>query len=177
MPVTAHLPSVDHQAAFMAMLADFDQSDPANGEFYAPAREDFPAYVQSLRDEERGVGLREGWVPCTHRWLVDADGAVVGVTRLRHRIDTPFLWESAGHIGYDVAPSHRGKGHGHQTLRIGLSVARSIGLQRVLLLTGEGNAASRSVIERQGGKLESVAFSEFWGEQLCRYWVEVPSQG
>lgn len=160
----------------MAMIDDFDRLDPVNGEFYEPARLNFAAYVQGLRDEECGVGLREGWVPCSQRWLVDGRGAVVGVTRVRHRIDTPFLWEYAGHIGYDVAPSHRGRGHGHDALQIGLAVARSIDLQRVLILTGEGNRASRRVIERQGGQLEAVAFSEFWGEQLCRYWVNVLGQ-
>lgn len=177
MLAVALAPSVDYQDAFLAMLADFDAHDPRNAEFYAPARSDFPAYVQSLLDEERGLNLREGWVPCTHRWLVTPNGAIAGVTRLRHNIGTPFLSESAGHVGYDVAPSHRGLGHGHAALRAALAEARAIGLQRVLLLAGADNAASRAVIERQGGTLESIAYSKFWGEQLCRYWLDVPQQG
>lgn len=62
-------------------------------------------------------------------------------------------------------------------LRAALAEAKAIGLQRVLLLTGANNAPSRSVIERQGGVLESIAFSAFWDEQLCRYWVNVPQRG
>jgi predicted acetyltransferase len=177
MPAVALMPSVEYQHAFLAMLADFDAHDTHNAEFYAPAKSDFRAYVQSLLDEERGLSLREGRVPCTHRWLVTARGAVVGVTRLRHNISTPFLSESAGHIGYDVAPSYRGRGYGHAALRVALGEAGAIGLQRALLFAGANNAPCRSMTERQGGVLESIAFSEFWGEQLCRYWINVPQQG
>ena len=177
MPAVALPPSVEYQHAFLAMLADFDAHDAHNTEFYAPAKSDFRAYVQSLLDEERGLNLLEGRVPCTHRWLVTTRKAVVGVTRLRHNISTPFLSESAGHIGYNIAPSHRGRGYGHAALRAALAEATAIGLQRVLLLTGANNAPSRSVIERQGGVLESIAFSAFWDEQLCRYWVNVPRRG
>jgi len=155
------------------MLADFEQRDPANAEFYAPAKLNFSGYVRSLMDEELGLNLREGWVPCTHRWLIVPSGAIVGVTRLRHNIDTPFLAANGGHIGYDVAPSQRGRGHGHLALRVALAEAARIGLSRVLLYTGAMNAPSRAVIERQGGRLEAVAYSEFWNEQLCAYWITV----
>jgi predicted acetyltransferase len=159
------------------MLADLEALDPGNAGFYAPAMIDFPAHVQSLLDEERGLNLREGWVPCTHRWLFASGGEIVGVARLRHDIATPFLFKDGGHIGYDVAPSHRGKGLGHLALRVALAEAKRKQLDRVLLVTGETNAASRAVIERQGGVLESVGYSEFWQEQLCRYWIHVPAQG
>ncbi|MDJ1478839.1 hypothetical protein QBX67_28225, partial [Bacillus sp. LS15-K4] len=39
-------------------------------------------------------------------------GKILGALRLRHHIDTPFLTNEAGHIGYDVAPSARRKGIG-----------------------------------------------------------------
>ncbi|MDQ2734083.1 MAG: GNAT family N-acetyltransferase [Pseudomonadota bacterium] len=157
------------------MLSDFEANDPSNAEFYAPARADFAAYVRSLMDEERGLNLREGWVPCTHRWLM-AGESVVGVARMRHTIDTPFLSTSGGHIGYDVAPSHRRHGHGHSALQLALSEATRLGVSRVLLYAAKDNAASRAVIERQGGELESVSFSEFWNEQLCKYWISVPER-
>ena len=170
---SASAPTVRVESAFLAMLADFEANDPSNAEVYAPARAGFAAYVEALVNEERGVNLRPGWVPCTHRWLVDAAGAIVAVARLRHNIDTPFLAENGGHIGYDVAPSHRRKGYGHLALATALGEAHRIGLTRVLLCVVQSNAASRAVIERGGGQLEAVAYSEFWGEHLCRYWVRV----
>jgi predicted acetyltransferase len=169
----AVVPSVELRQGFLTMLEDFDTNDPHNTEFYAPAKSDFAAYVERLLDDERGINLREGWVPCTHRWLVTASGVVVGVMRLRHNIGIPFLAQDVGHIGYDVAPSHRRRGYGHLALATALLEAERIGIARVLLITDEDNAASRAVIERKGGVLESIAFSAFWEENICRYWIEL----
>src|SRR5688572_5428555 len=114
------IPNAQSERAFLAMLADFEALDPDNAELYAPAKIDFPSYVQRLLDEERGLNLRDGWVPCTHRWLCARDGQILGVARVRHNISTPFLFKDGGHIGCDVAPSHRGKGFGHVALRVAL---------------------------------------------------------
>ena len=173
MSVVIAKPSVAHEHAFIAMVRDFEAYDAENAGFYERAKHGFEAYVRSLLDEEQGLNLAEGRVPCTHRWLVDGDRAVVAVTRLRHNIDTPFLANEAGHIGYDVAPSWRGKGYGHRALQAALGEAHALGIERVLLFADESNEASRRTIERQGGKLESVAFSKHWGQRVCRYWMRV----
>jgi predicted acetyltransferase len=57
-------------------------------------------------------------------------------------------------------------------LAAALLEAERIGIPRVLLVTDEDNVASRAVIERKGGVLESIAFSAFWDEIICRYWIE-----
>lgn len=174
MSATPTVPTASLEHAFLAMLDDFDALDPHNCEFYAPARRDFASYVQSLIEEEAGVNLPERYVRCTHRWLVTGSAEVVGVTRPRHSVDTPFLAENGGHIGYDVAPSHRGRGYGHMALAVALAEARRIGLTRVLLFTGRDNAPSRAIVEHAGGELAGISYSEFWKEHLCKYWVQVP---
>jgi predicted acetyltransferase len=166
-------PSVAHERAFVAMVSDFEAHDADNVGFYARAKHDFADYVRSLLNEELGLNLSDGRVPCTHRWLLDGEGAVVAVTRLRHNIDTPFLANEAGHIGYDVAPSWRGKGYGHRALKAALEEARILGIERVLLFADESNEPSRKTIVRQGGELESAAFSKHWGQRVCRYWIRV----
>jgi len=177
MPTRAVSPSKQYEKAFLAMLDDFDRNDPHNADFYAPARSGFADYVRRLVDEEHGRNLESGWVPCTHRWLLTDANQVVGVTRLRHKIDTPFLSENGGHIGYDIAPSARGRGHGHLALRVAVLEASRLGIDRVLLYTAADNVASRAVIERQGGVLERIAYSTFWNEQLCTYWLAVAAAG
>jgi predicted acetyltransferase len=174
--VVASPPSLKYEHAFLAMLQDFEKNDPHNAEIYAPAREDFEKYVHSLLDEEAGLNLPENYVPCSHRWLISLSQQIVGVARIRHQADTPFLAENAGHIGYDVAPSHRRNGFGHIALATSVGEAKRLGLSRVLLYAAEANLASRAVIERAGGRLVTVAFSQFWQEQLCKYWLYVPTE-
>jgi predicted acetyltransferase len=171
------VPSSEYEQAFLAMLDDFDRNDPRNADSYAPAKQDFLAYVQGLLDAERGVNLAQGWVPCAHRWLLTSTNEIVGVARLRHRINTPFLSAHGGHIGYDVAPSARGRGYGHLALSTAILEARRLGMGRVLIYTSVDNAASRAVVETAGGILERIAYSEFWNEHLCMYWLAVAAQG
>ena len=154
MSVDISKPSTSLRTPFLAMLDDYDAHDPENGEFYAAARLDFGAYVRSLLDEERGVDLPEGYVPCSHRWLLDAAGVIVGIARVRHNIDTPFLAEEAGHIGYDVPPAHRGHRYGIASLCAALAESRRLGLERVLLCCDADNPASWRTIEACGGALE-----------------------
>ncbi len=161
-----------HREAFRRMLEDYAAYDPKNGEFYGRGRADFPAYVQSLDDEEHGINLRPGWVPCSHRWLLDDTGAIVGIVRIRHNINNKFLAEEAGHIGYDVPPSFRGQGYGIACLQAGLEVARILHLERVLLCADTDNPASWRTIEHCGGILESEFYSTHYQTLVRRYWIE-----
>jgi predicted acetyltransferase len=173
MPTLVARPSTSHKIAFVALVTDFEAHDAEHVGPYAAAKQDFARYVQELISEEQGIGLRKGWVPCTHRWLVEPGGAVAGVWRLRHHIDTPFLASEGGHIGYDVAPSWRKKGFGHLALETALREAAGHNLDRVLLIANESNTASRRVIEAHGGELEAIVFSEYWKQPVCRYWIPV----
>ena len=161
-----------HREAFLRMLEDYDAHDPQNGEFYERGRADFPAYVQRLDQEEYGINLRPDWVPCSHRWLLDKTGAIVGIVRIRHNINTPFLAEEAGHIGYDVPPSYRGQGYGIACLQAGLEAARTLHLERVLLCADTDNPASWRTIENCGGVLEVERFSPHYKKMFRRYWIE-----
>jgi predicted acetyltransferase len=161
-----------HLVAFQRMLEDYASYDPKNGEFYARGREDFPAYVQSLDDEEHGINIRSGWVPCSHRWLLDDTGAIVGIVRVRQNLNNPFLAEEIGHIGYDVPPSFRGHGYGIACLQAGLDIARTLHLERVLICADTDNPASWRVIEHCGGILEVERYSPNYKKMFRRYWIE-----
>ena len=164
--------SLIHRQAFLQMLADYDSHDPENGKFYERGREDFSAYVQRLADDEEGLNLPPGLVPCSHRWLLDGTGAIVGVVRIRHNISTRFLAEEIGHIGYDVPPSFRGMGYGIACLMTGLEIARTLGLARVLVCADMDNPASWRTIEHCGGILEVERYSPYYKKLFRRYWIE-----
>ena len=162
-----------HREAFQQMLEDYVTHDPENGKMYTRGLEDFPAYVQRLKDDEQGINLSPGTVPCSHRWLLDDLGAIAGIVRIRHNINTPYLAEEAGHIGYDVPPSFRGKGNGIACLQAGLEVARTLCLEHVLLCADTDNPASWRTIEHCGGTLETERYSSYYQKLFRRYWIEV----
>lgn len=123
--------------------------------------------VQSLRDGERGIGLPEGWVPCTTYWIIDSaqPERVLGSLALRHHLDNDFLLEYGGHIGYGVRPSERRRGVASAALHAALPRARALGLDQVMLTCDDANLPSRATIETCGGIFERMA------GQRRRYWI------
>lgn len=81
------------------------------------------------------------------------DARVVGMVNIRHSLNE-YLATYAGHIGYGVRPSERRKGYGTEILKLALGFAKSIGLERVMVVCYKENTASRRTILACGGVLE-----------------------
>lgn len=128
------------------------------------APDGFARYVDWLVGQSREDSpRREGYVPATTLWWVE-DEEYLGRIAVRHRL-TPGLREVGGHIGYDVRPAARCRGHATAMLRAMLPVARGLGIESALLTCDVDNVASRKVIERCGG-----VFDDQRGAKL-RFWV------
>jgi predicted acetyltransferase len=111
-----------------------------------------------------GMPRPDGHVPSTTLWWVEGD-EYLGRIQLRQQLNE-FLREYGGHIGYDVAPEHRRRGHATAMLRAILPIAaEQYGIERALITCDHDNVASRKVIEACGG-----VFEDRRGEKL-RYWV------
>ncbi len=124
----------------------------------------FAAYVSYLQDQARAdAPRRPGYVPSTTLWWVDGD-EFLGRLAIRHRL-TPRLTDLGGHIGYDVKPSARRRGHATAMLAAALPLARALGIDPALVTCDESNEGSRRVIEANGGMLEDKRGSEL------RFWV------
>jgi predicted acetyltransferase len=124
----------------------------------------FARYLRELEDDAREESPRPaGRVPQTMLWWVSED-EYLGQITIRHRL-TDRLQEIGGHIGHDIRPSARRRGHATAMLAAALPVAHSLGINPALLTSNENNVGSRKVIEANGGVLEDVR-----GGQL-RYWV------
>lgn len=115
----------------------------------------------------RGIGLKPEFVPQTLYWLF-IDGSPVGTAKLRQYLNDS-LRIIGGHIGYCVRPSERGKGYGNILLAETLKKAAEINIPRALFTCNEDNAASRRVIENNGGVLECIIKGK------CHYWIQLDS--
>jgi len=124
----------------------------------------FPELTRDLLAEAKETTPRlEGWVPATTLWWVEGDEFLARIA-IRHRL-TSLLLAAGGHIGYDVRPSARRRGHATAMLRAALPVARGLGIESALLTCDVDNVGSRKVIEACGGVLEEER------DGRLRFWV------
>ncbi|CAM3974829.1 GNAT family N-acetyltransferase [Smaragdicoccus niigatensis] len=128
----------------------------------------FAAWVDRLRSAsvlDSTGALRSA---CTYRWIVES-GQVLGGIALRHEHNDIVEW--AGHIGYGIRPSARGRGLATWALGQMLEAARQSRMDRVLVVCADDNAASAKTIERNGGILEGVRATPLGPAR--RYWVNI----
>jgi predicted acetyltransferase len=127
-------------------------------------------YLAELETWRRGVDLPGGLVPSTFL-VAEVKGEIVGRSSIRHCANE-FIAREGGHIGYCVVPGHRRRGYATEILRQSLVIARSLGVDRVLVTCDEDNIASAAVIERGGGVFESMVDSTRGGPPKRRYWID-----
>jgi predicted acetyltransferase len=125
-------------------------------------------YLRRLEADRLGHALGEGRVPATFL-LAEVDGRVVGRTSIRHELNA-WLLRQGGHIGFAVVPSERRNGYATAILRSSLEIARTLGIDPVLVCCDEDNIGSATVITRCGGELESTVESSD-GIPVQRYWI------
>lgn len=163
-------PSTHRFDEFCAIVREFAGAHLGGSGFwgdYQPqlTQEAYAAWVRQLeREGDESQPPVPGRVRCSYFWITDDDGAWVGFLALRHTLND-FLLEQGGHIGYSVRPTRRREGHASAALRLALTEAAALGLDRVLVTCDEDNAGSRATIERTGGAYEDSRAGK------RRYWI------
>lgn len=126
--------------------------------------EGFAEFVDHLHLDARPESPRpDRHVPQSTWWFVEGDD-YLGRISCRHLL-TEWLLEYGGHVGYEVRPTARRRGHATAMLRAVLPCVHALGIDPALLTCDDTNVASRKVIEAAGGVLEDQR-----GAKL-RYWV------
>ena len=165
------LPNIADEKDYLDVLREWQSS----GELLVPwvlqeDCSDFGAFVRRLNGYAQGLGVPEGFVPCTTLFAYDA-GRFVGVVNIRHRLND-FLLHAGGHIGYGVRPAERKKGRATEMLRLTLEECARLGIQRALLCCDKENTASARVIRKNGGILENETAEG--DKTVQRYWIDIP---
>ena len=113
-------------------------------------RADFDDALDTLIANSRGEKLPEGYVPATTYFLWHDDD-IVGEFQLRQHLCDSLI-NGAGHIGYYIAPKHRGKGFATEGLRLIIEEAkRIIPEDDIYIRVRKSNPASLKVMQKNGG--------------------------
>jgi predicted acetyltransferase len=138
---------VSYLAAIGEYRAEGGYPDFDNLEVEHPER--FAAYVRGLRADPR-TNPDADWPPMTLLWWVDG-GSYLGRISIWHRQDGALA--DSGHIGYDIRPSARGRGHATAMLGAALPVIAQLGINPAVVIVRANNPASRRVLEANGARL------------------------
>lgn len=169
MPTTLRSPSPALQEAFQDLAREYRAS---GVDRYAEALDDYGAFLLRISAQSRQETCGKGYVAQDHYWLVDDEGRALGSCRVRHRL-APHLEIEGGHVGYDIRPGHRGRGHATRLLALTLDVLRRRGVRRALITCDHDNRASARVIEKNGGVEWSTSISPRSGKVVRRFWIDL----
>ena len=163
-------PTLEDKDAILEMIAEFEQvQSPHDGGFWDTENFVYEEWLETNMQKEMGINLPENRVPSIQFVSFDNVGHALGFLNLRLRLNEGLL-NYAGHIGYSIRPSERGKGYAKETLRQGLQVAKEKNIKKALVTCSVNNPASRAVILANGGLIEDVR------DGVERYWIGVANE-
>ena len=129
-------------------------------------------WLRQSRSGEHPELLPPGRVPVTQFILADPETKrIYGMLQVRHSLNE-YMKRFAGHIGYSVRPTERGKGYATKMLNEALVFCKEeLKLEKVMVSCRAENEASRRTILACGGVLDEKVYefiSDFWVE---KYWI------
>lgn len=166
------IPSLKHETAYRKMMDDYASVGEVRYEEFRFKEFDFQKYIEQLQDEAAGLNLKPNYVPAHTFWLISDEGELLGVSRLRTKLNEALL-NRGGHIGYDITPSKRGQGVGTELLRMTLLEAKKQGIYKVMISCDSENLGSYRIIEKNGGILEDERIDNTNGRKYKRYWINL----
>ena len=144
----ANLADIEKEYSFVRDMPE-DENGMTNP-WHGISREEFNEALNTMISSSRGENLPIGHVPETFYFLWN-DEKIVGQFRIRHYL-CDSLQEGAGHIGYFIAKTFRGKGYATEGLRLTLQEAMHIIPEdEIYLRVNRDNSASLRVMVKNYG--------------------------
>jgi predicted acetyltransferase len=142
------------------------------GTSFGLGKKDLADFLRECVDGEDPAKVNPGFVPMSVFWVMDEANQLVGIVRMRHRLNEQLL-QRGGHLGYYIRPSARGRGYAKRALGLGLQRLRELGVARVLVTVDPDNAASIRVILANGGLPDTPGRHPENGNPVNRYWFDL----
>lgn len=129
---------------------------------------EFAAHVDTMEKDPPRL-----MVNSTLWFLTDGD-EILGAVELRHFLNSG-LARYGGHIGYGVAPQHRGHGYARQMVKMINDDAKALNISSLLICCLQENIASAKTILNAGGVLGDEVEIIRGGVKKTgqRYWLDV----
>ncbi|CAN7218746.1 GNAT family N-acetyltransferase [Bosea sp. LjRoot90] len=190
--VSLHAPGRDVLPAYVrALEAGWSPNTMRNvaPEQLAAIATDSDAFIAGLNGRGGKIRLHDGSevarLPDMIRWIIAADQPrrpFVGSINLRWQEDdagrpvTELPSHVLGHVGYTILPSQAGRGYATAALAAVLAEAHAIGLPFLKITCDTRNAASRRIIEKNGGRFTESFVAPFYGpEERLMYRIDLQS--
>lgn len=141
---------------------------PSTLQKYSMGFDEFMKYLETMeKDPPRLL------VPATLWFLVDED-EILGAYEVRHFLNSGLL-KYGGHVGYGVAPKHRGNGYAAKMIEMSMPMLKDLNLDKVLICCVDENIASAKSIVNAGGVLENEVEIIRNNQPKIgqRYWIDV----
>ena len=169
------MPSKEHEK----QAIEYKKEHFENGEFkiHACSRWDeidnYDEWLKGVQNNRNKETASKDWtVSSTFFGVRESDNKIVGMIDIRHELNSDFLRNYAGNIGYGVRPTERRKRYATKMLDIALDYCKNqINLDRVMINCYKSNEPSRKTIINAGGKLEREREKD--GETVQIYWVNL----
>ena len=164
--------SADEQEVWGYRKEFLEQGSSLDGSGGLAEAESFAQWYSKTLANRSEQTVCPGLVPATTFLAVDADGKLIGMIDIRHRLNEGLL-RFGGNIGYSVRPCCRRQGYATQMLALALEECRKMQMQKVLVTCNKENIGSAKTIQKNGGVLENEVAGKENGEDRItqRYWM------
>ena len=167
------LPAAEHESYILDYIKEHDNfREPCLG--FA----DFSNYGEWLEQQVRRrekLNLQPNEFPSTLYLVFNEFSQLIGISNFKTDLPEELL-QHIGHIGYAIRPHQRNKGYATELLRECLPLAKSMGLNIVLITCNESNIASAKVIEKNNGVFENNLYVENEQITVKRYWISLENE-
>ena len=167
-------PNKKYKNSFYNMIQDYTIHNELHfPKYFDREKDSFDDYLNKLKNLEKGIDLKPGFVPTDFFWLLNGKEEILGSIRFRKELNE-FTLNDGGNIGYDICPSHRKKGYGTLILKLLIKKLNKLYPDSRLLITCEiDNIHSNKIVINNGGILENTVKSNRTGNMINRYWIDL----